>query len=289
VLVDDAPVGGISRREASVLDTLAERGVSVEVIGGERARYAFHHAKYTVVDDRAMVLTENWKPGERADVRVAVGGVVVRGTSAEELADVFEANAGWRDTRSWEAFRRGRSFDSAAPANGSYPSRFEPRKVAVESVTVLTAPDNAEKGVVALLRSANESIFVQQMAVGSPQQPFVRATLAAARRSVVVRVLLSGAWYAREDNRKIVRWLNERADAEGFPLKAKLAEPRGYEKIHAKGVVVDERHVVVGSLNWNNHSAREIRKSLWFSTERRRERTTQRCSESTGRWAGDVS
>ncbi|WP_227376518.1 phospholipase D-like domain-containing protein [Haladaptatus halobius] len=73
VLVDDAPVGGISRREASVLDTLAERGVSVEVIGGERARYAFHHAKYTVVDDRAMVLTENWKPGERADVRVAVG------------------------------------------------------------------------------------------------------------------------------------------------------------------------------------------------------------------------
>ncbi|WP_227376519.1 phospholipase D-like domain-containing protein [Haladaptatus halobius] len=95
------------------------------------------------------------------------------------------------------------------------------------------------------------------MAVGSPQQPFVRATLAAARRGVVVRVLLSGAWYAREDNRKIVRWLNERADAEGFPLKAKLAEPRGYEKIHAKGVVVDERHVVVGSLNWNNHSARE--------------------------------
>ncbi len=62
-----------------------------------------------------------------------------------------------------------------------------------------------------------------------------------------------------EDNRRVADWLNEQADAEGLPLQAKLAQPDGYEKIHAKGVIVDERHVVVGSLNWNNHSARENR------------------------------
>ncbi|WP_435153906.1 phospholipase D-like domain-containing protein [Haladaptatus sp. DFWS20] len=125
---------------------------------------------------------------------------------------------------------------------------------------MLTAPDNAEEGVLSLLRSANRSIAIQQMAIGGRQQPFVRATLAAARRGIEVWVLLSSAWYIREDNGQLVRWLNERADVEGLPLEAKLAEPNGYEKIHAKGVIVDERHLVVGgSLNWNNHSARENR------------------------------
>lgn len=124
---------------------------------------------------------------------------------------------------------------------------------------MLTAPDNAEESVISLLRSANRSIAIQQMAIGGRQQPFVRVTLAAAHRGVEVRVLLSSAWYTREDNRRVVRWLNERVDAEGLPLEAELAEPNGYEKIHAKGRIVDERHVVVGNLNWNNHSVRENR------------------------------
>ncbi len=172
---------------------------------------------------------------------------------------MFEADTSWHDTVSWEQFRRGKSFEPATPADQSYPTRFEPKTVPVESVTVLTAPGNAESGVVSLLDSANRSIAIQQMAVGGPQQPFVRATLDAARRGVEIRILLSSAWYVREDNQRLADWLNERAKKENLPLEAKLAEPDGYEKIHAKGVIVDERHVVVGSLNWNNNSARENR------------------------------
>ncbi|WP_458204964.1 phospholipase D-like domain-containing protein [Haladaptatus sp. NG-SE-30] len=93
VLVDDAPVGGLSRREATVFDMLAKRGVRVEVIGGERARYAFHHAKYAVVDDRAMVLTENWKPAGTGGHASRGWGVVVTGNeTATELTEVFEAD-----------------------------------------------------------------------------------------------------------------------------------------------------------------------------------------------------
>ncbi|MFB6163605.1 MAG: phospholipase D-like domain-containing protein, partial [Haloarculaceae archaeon] len=60
VLVDADPVGGMNRREARALDRLAATNVSVSVLGGPRARYDYHHAKYAVVDDRALVLTENW-------------------------------------------------------------------------------------------------------------------------------------------------------------------------------------------------------------------------------------
>ncbi|GAA0199021.1 phospholipase D-like domain-containing protein [Halobacterium noricense] len=261
LLVDDAPVGGVTRQQAVTLDRLADRGIEVEVIGGARARYAFHHPKYAVVDDRGIVLTENWKPSGVGGHASRGWGAVVRGEPATELVDIFDADTAWHDTISWSQFRKGKSFTSDPPADESYPTRFEPKTVPVESVSVLTAPDNAEEGVISLLQSANRSISVQQMAISEPQQPFVQAALAAARRGVEVRVLLSSAWYVEGGNGRIVNWLNKRADDEELPLEAKLAEPNGYEKIHAKGVIVDQRHVVVGSLNWNNNSARENREA----------------------------
>ncbi|WP_137287113.1 phospholipase D-like domain-containing protein [Halorussus salinisoli] len=263
VLVDGAPVGGLPRREAKLLDSLVARGVEVRVLGGERARYDFHHAKYAVADDRALVLTENWKPsGTGGHSNRGWGAVVRNETAVNRLAELFEADAGWRGATAWSEFRHGRSFDPAddAPANDSYPSEVASRNVNVSSSSLLIAPDNAEDALLSVLDSADESIRVQQVAIGGRRTGLLRATLRAARRGVEVEILLSSAWYVEEDNRKLVEWLNDRAESEGLALEARMANPRGrYEKIHAKGVVVDDETAVVGSLNWNNHSARENR------------------------------
>ncbi|MFB6171349.1 MAG: phosphatidylserine/phosphatidylglycerophosphate/cardiolipin synthase family protein [Haloarculaceae archaeon] len=261
VLVEGGPVGGLSRREARLLDDLVAAGVEVRVVGGPRARYEFHHAKYAVADDRALVLTENWKPAGTGGRSSRGWGVVLDdAAAARALAATFRADAGWRDGRPWAQFRRGRTFESAPVANGTYPAAFEPRTVPVERTHVVLAPDNAERAVVGLLENATTSVRIVQAAIGGPRQPFLRSALDAAERGVRVRVLLSGAWYAREENRALVAALNERAARRDLPLTARLAEPRGrFEKIHAKGVVVDGDRAVVGSLNWNNHSARENR------------------------------
>jgi hypothetical protein len=261
VLVEGGPVGGLPRAEARVLDRLVDAGVTVRVVDGPYARYEFHHEKYAVVDGRALVLTENWKPaGSGGNASRGWGAVVDDRRLADRLADVFRGDAAWRGARNWSAFRTGRSFVDDPPATGSFPTGTAPESVRVERVRLLVAPDNAESGVRALLADATDSVDVVQVGLGGPDGPFVRELLAAARRGVGVRVLLSGSWYVREENRALADRLNARADREDLPLTVRLAEPNGaFEKIHAKGAVVDGEHVLLGSLNWNAHAARENR------------------------------
>ncbi len=67
-----------------------------------------------------------------------------------------------------------------------------------------------------------------------------------------MRVLLSGAWYAREENAALVARLNDRARRDGLDLRARLADPRGrYGHLHVKGAITDGERVLVGSVNWN--------------------------------------
>jgi len=262
VLVERTPVGGMTATEAASLDRLARCRVAVRVIGGPDARYAFHHAKYAVVDDRVVVLTENWKPsGVGGRSSRGWGAVVDSPGVADALAATFTADAGWRDARPWLAVRAGRTFDRTEPAaNGTYPEAFTPTTVPGATVEVVVAPDDAESRVVSLLDGAGSSIRVIQVSVGGPGQPFVRALVRAARRGVSVRLLLAGVWYVRDHNRQVATTLRSLARRESLPLDVRLASPRGrFGKIHAKGAVVDDDAVLLGSLNWNNNSARRNR------------------------------
>lgn len=208
-----------------------------------------------------MVLSENWKPA-------GVGGRSSRGWGvlldspevAGTLATTFEADAAYRDARPWSEVREDLEPVDEPAANGSFPGRFPPASVHVDRVEVLVAPDNAEAGVVDLLDGAERSIRVQQVSIGSREHPFVEATVRAARRGVPVSVLLSSAWYVREENEVLVEWLNVLARQEGLPIEAKLVTPRSrFEKSHVKALIVDGEAAVVGSLNWNAHATRENR------------------------------
>jgi phosphatidylserine/phosphatidylglycerophosphate/cardiolipin synthase-like enzyme len=261
VLVDDAPVGGVGGREARALDRLSAAGVEVRVVGTGPARFDFHHPKYAVVDDRALVTSENWKPAGTGGNGSRGWGVRVDSpVVAADLAGLHRNDSTARDTTAWDRYREGETYGHENATVGDYPTRFQAERVRVEGVRVLTAPGNAERAVVDLLDEADESVAVIQPGIGGPHQPFLRATVRAARRGVEVRILLSSAWYAEEENERLVEWLNDLAAAEDLPLSAKLSRPGGrFEKVHTKGVVVDGETAVVGSLNWNNNSARENR------------------------------
>jgi phosphatidylserine/phosphatidylglycerophosphate/cardiolipin synthase-like enzyme len=107
---------------------------------------------------------------------------------------------------------------------------------------------------VGLLDNSTDSIDVQQVTIGQPGNPLIQAILRAARRGVRVRRLLSGAWYARDENRAMAETLRGVAKRESLPLEVRLVNPAGrFGKLHSKGNLLDVDQAVVGSINWNNN------------------------------------
>jgi len=263
VLVEGSPVGGFSARSARLLDRIVAAGVEVRVLDGNPERFRFHHAKYAVADDRAIVLTENWKASGTGG-RTNRGWGVVTGTSrsssdetvADDLAVLFREDVAASDARAWSAFRNDTEFHDSGTANGSYPTRFEPPAATTADVELLTTPGNAADRLVARIDAADDRVLGVVPRTGGPNNRIVRALRRAADRGVDVHLLLSSAWYDREENRALV---DELADE---PIEVAVSQPRGrFGKIHAKGLVVDDT-AVVGSLNWNEGAATENREVL---------------------------
>ncbi|MFB6112207.1 MAG: phosphatidylserine/phosphatidylglycerophosphate/cardiolipin synthase family protein [Halobacteriaceae archaeon] len=260
VLIEVGPVGGVSRRTATVLSWLSKTPVQVRVLDGPLSRFRFHHPKYAVVDDRSLISSENWKPSGLGGHGTRGWGALVRGAeTADALAAVFSADWEWAAAQPWQAYSAGATFQPPSPATATYPSRFPPDRESVEAARLLVAPDNAEPALLALLRRAQSSIRVVQPTIGNGT-PLRGALLRAARRGVHVRILLSGVWYNEAENRGIAADLRRIARREGLPLKVQLASPRSrYSHLHAKGLVIDGQITVLGSINWNVVSTRENR------------------------------
>ena len=257
VLVEGSPVGGFSARSAELLDRLVAAGVEVRVLDGEPDRFRFHHAKYAVADDRAVVLTENWKPSGTGGRSNRGWGVLADSPPvADDLAGVFDGDATARDARDWESFRADASFYESGVANETYPTRFDPPEPTGADVELLTAPGNAADRIVARIDVADDRVLGVVPRTAGSDERIVSALRRAADRGVDVNLLLSGAWYDREENRELATALADE------PIDVAVAEPRGrYGKIHAKGLVVDDA-AIVGSLNWNEVATTENREVL---------------------------
>jgi cardiolipin synthase len=259
VLLDGGPIGGMTTRQREQLDRLAAGGVEVRLIDGPHARFAYYHPKFAVVDSKALVLTENWKPAGTGGRGSRGWGVRIRSEpTADTLASVFAHDADGIDAIPWRDRRRNATFVEVDAASGSYDAAFEPASVEAENVRVLTAPGNAGSEARRAIEAANDTVDVLSPRL-DPSGPYFESLVAAAERGVRVRILLSNAWYDEESNRALVDHADRLRDR-GLPIEARIARPTGrFEKIHAKGAVIDGRTVILGSLNWNRHAATENR------------------------------
>lgn len=266
VLVEGGPVGGISPEEKAALYTVNQSGIPVYAMApakGEHAPYRYDHAKYLVIDRRFVLVTsENFKysgfPPQGLSGNRGWGVIVEDPGLAAYYASVFASDI---------------SSGSIQPCYGApgtmehlfagtYDPEFMPQQFEDVTVRPVIAPDTSRE-ILSLIDSAGSTIEIEQAYITNESpttlNPYLAAAVNASRRGVQVRILLDSYWYNTEDtsdNDEMVSLINRIAEREHLPLEARCAdlEANRLEKIHNKGVITDDRTVLVSSINWNSNS-----------------------------------
>ncbi len=266
VLLEGGPVGGVSPEGRAVAGALNRSGIpvlSMTTTDAAHAKYRYDHAKYLIIDGNTVLLgSENFKPGGYPAPGLQGNrgwGVLLEDPKlAAYFREVFLLDAAGGDIVPLE----GTAAGLCTPWAPDYTVEFAPCRAEGARVTPVVSPDTSAL-ILELIEGAEKSIAIEQAYItnetGDDLNPYLEAAIDASRRGVAVRVLLDAVWFNTEDdadNDEMVGVINRLAAAEGLPLEARLAdlEANNLAKIHNKGVIVDDRAVLVSSINWNANS-----------------------------------
>ncbi len=266
VLVEGGPVGGISPAEKNLIWAVNRSGIpvlSMVSTKNEPAPYRFDHAKYVIIDNETLLLTsENFKNSGLPPAGMSGNrgwGVCIRDRAlAEYFTKIFITDS---RSRSVVPYTGSEGDAEQAPVD-KHTAEFQPARFEGATVTPVIAPDTSYQ-ILDLLDGARSHIEIEQAYIKnetpSALNPYLAAAINASRRGVHVRVLLDSYWYNVEgenDNDEMAALINRIGSAEQIPLEAQCIDLSisPVEKIHNKGVIVDDERVLVSSINWNSNS-----------------------------------
>jgi cardiolipin synthase A/B len=266
VVVEGGPVGGISPEGKEAIRKLTDNGIPVSMMisrRGEPAPYRYDHAKYIVIDRRAILLTsENFKysgfPPAGMTGNRGWGVYLEDPGLAEYFSIVYLTDY---SGKSMTAYNGSAGTPESMPS-GKYTVEFQPGYFTGATVRPVISPDTSNQ-ITELINSAERSIEIEQAYITNETtnslNPYLSAAINASRRGVHVRVLLDSYWYNIEDetdNDEMVALINRIGSYEHIPLEARCADlsTNDIDKIHNKGVIVDDQYVLVSSINWNSNS-----------------------------------
>ncbi len=280
LFLEGGPVGGMSLEQKKMLNRINDYGGFIRFIVNNPGknvfnRYNFNHAKYLIVDNKTLIVEScNW---------VSTGipqsfcygnrewGVIVRNSSiAKCFLDVFldDFNPVRCDSYSitdvnTSVPEKFYSFDSYQ--RYGYNSCFKPLSVN-GSFTVIPvfSPDNSVDAVLGLIDSAEDSIFVEQLYIYMDWEddlnPLVERLVEKARGGVDVRVIINYNPFYESTNIKC-NLTKKFLEENGVKVKFLFTNWSYFTNVHNKGVVVDNKSVLISSINWNYNSFTQNREA----------------------------
>ena len=289
IMLEGGPVGGLSDEERYIANETVAAGGAVRFMINNKSegiydRYAFNHAKYALIDNEStIIMSENWKntgvPTNNTFGNRGWGMIINNPNVTNYFSEVFVED--WKP-----ASRDSFSFtandlvfvnkygtpppdfvpDRTIPTN-NYSHPFDSEIISgTFHVSPVLAPDTSlmqTKSIIGMIKGAESSVYVEQLYIeewGSPADPkpnlFLEAVINASRRGCEVKILLNPT-YSFESNQATIDYIRSIATNEGLNLDAKFIdiENTGLDKIHNKGVIVDNSKVLISSINWNENSA----------------------------------
>ena len=268
ILIEESPVGGISDSEIGILRRIMEEGG--RVCFSDDPLYRLNHAKYALIDyDTTIIGSENWNSGGYPPDGFSGNrgwGIVIRDRDIfSDLSTVFEHD--WE--HGTEIGTKDLPQESGRKRQDEPEDRIRYHVFDAEDISgdftadVIVAPDNSLRyeTLIGMINSAEKTVYIEQAYITGDwngcKNPYLQAAVDAARRGVEVRILLDSMWYNKndaDDNDELCRDLNDLASQENLNLEARLVKRDGISKTHNKGVIVDEKRVLISSINWNKHS-----------------------------------
>jgi cardiolipin synthase len=265
-LLEGGPVGGILPEEQCALHVLSEKGVVLRIMqtnGTSHAKYQFNHAKYLIVDDTGVLIASENFNDNGFPLTATFGnrgwGVYIRDP---QVAAYFQRAFDWDIAGDDSMLFEPGTPTCIAPVAEAYAVEFPAQEFVGARVTTVLAPDTSAL-IADLIGQAEESVDIEQAYIKNYSHnrpnPYLEEAIQAARRGVVVRVLLDSSWFninEPQDNDEMATYINDVGRTEGIPISARCADLKNnhLDKIHNKGVIVDGNQVLISSINWNEQS-----------------------------------
>ncbi len=256
LIVDEAPVGGMSDSEKFVLCAIDKGNIYLY-----QSRY-YTHAKFAVSNDKVLVSTENFGYGGYPQGYGNRGyGVIVEDSEiSNEFSNVFN-----EDLNRSRRFVCPGQFTLEEREPKLYQEKFSSQQYTGD-IKAVFAP-NAVDDIIDLENSAKQRLYIAQLYVhdkwGTKSRPqpnaLLETAISRARAGVEVKILLDSTWYNVDEegknNEDTVNYVNEIAKKEQLNLQAKLIDldKLNLAQHHGKLVIADDS-VLVSSINWGENS-----------------------------------
>ncbi len=254
-------------KDVTYMKALVDRGATVRIIGLDDSsvtnRYAFVHAKYTIVDEEKVIITsENWTTsnlnGSLTDNPYAGDhgnrgwGAIIEGTDyTEYMMKVFEQDfkEDYGDVKdlltAYPNVKSATIAEYKAPESATFTSYNA-------KVTPVLSADNSGKAIEYYIDNATERVYSQQQSLGSSYQKLGSdspVTMMAEKASAGVEC--KAIFSANISNDVIIK-INQST----FVKTASMDKPY----VHNKGLICDD-YVWVSSINWTSNSIYNNRES----------------------------